>query len=90
MRNQDVIKKFVNYAEEAETLHVRSNGDKLFNYGTCLAQRYNGKIIVNVTRYSVTTSKIQSSLKHELSGYQVIEVSGVPLGTVNLFPYIKK
>lgn len=90
MRNQDVIKKFVNHAENARTLHVLSNGDKLFNYGTCLAQRYNGKIIVNVTRYSVTTSKIQHYLKYELDGYQVTEVSGVPRGTADLVPYIKK
>lgn len=89
MRNQEVISKFVNFAESAATANVRSNGDKLFNYGTCIAQRHEGKIIVNVTRYSVTTSKMQNYLRRELSGYDVIKVTNVPIGTCNLVPYIK-
>ena len=89
MRNQEVISKFVNFAESAATANVRSTGDKLFNYETCIAQRHEGKIIVNVTRYSVTTSKMQNYLLCELSGYDVIEVTSVPRGTCNLVPYIK-
>ena len=89
MKNQEVISKFVNFAESAATVNVRSTGDKLFNYETCIAQRHKGKIIVNVTRYSVTTSKIQCYVRWELSGYDVIKVTGVPKGTCNLVPYIK-
>ena len=90
MRNQEVISKFVNFAESAATANVRSIGDKLFNYETCIAQRHEGKIIVNVTRYSVTTSKMQNYLRRELSDYDVIEVTSVPRGTCNLVPYIKQ
>ena len=90
MRNQEVISKFVNFAESAATANVRSTGDKLFNYETCIAQRHEGKIIVNVTRYSMTTSKLQNNLRCELSGYDVTEVTGVPRGTCNLVPYINK
>ena len=90
MRNQEVISKFVHFAESAATANVRSNGDKLFNYATCIAQRHEGKIIVNNTRYSVTTSKMQCYVRRELSGYDVIEVTGVPRGTCNLVPYINK
>ena len=89
MKNQEVISKFVNFAESAATVNVRSTGDKLFNYETCIAQRHGGKIIVNVTRYSVTTSKMQNYLRCELSGYDVTEVTGVPRGTCDLVPYIK-
>lgn len=89
MRNQEVISKFVNFAESAATANVRSTGDKLFNFYTCIAQRHEGKIIVNVTRYSVTTSKMQNNLLCELSGYDVIEVTNVPRGTCDLVPYIK-
>ena len=89
MRNSEVISKFVNCAESAATANVRSTGDKLFNYETCIAQRHEGKIIVNVTRYSMTTSKLQNNLRCELSGYDVTEVTGVPRGTCNLVPYIK-
>ena len=89
MRNQEVISKFVNFAESAATANVRSTGDKLFNYEACIAQRHEGQIIVNVTRYSMTTSKLQNNLRCELSGYDVTEVTGVPRGTCNLVPYIK-
>ena len=89
MRNQDVISKFVNFAESAATANVRSNGDKLFNYGTCIAQRHEGKYLLNVTRYSITTSKIQCYVRRELSDHDVIEVTSVPRGTRNLVPYIK-
>lgn len=90
MTNQEVIGKFVNFAESAATANVRSTGDKLFNYETCIAQRHEGKIIVNVTRYSMTTSKMQNYVRRELSDYYVIEVTGVPKGTCNLLPYINK
>ena len=89
MRNQEVISKFVNFAESAATANVRSNGDKLFNYETCIAQRHEGKVIVNVTRYSVTTSKIQNYLRGEMANKDVIEVANVPKGTFDLIPYIK-
>ena len=90
MRNQEVIGKFVHFAESAATANVRSTGDKLFNYTTCIAQRHEGKVIVNVTRYSVTTSKIQNYLRAELSNKVVIKVTSVPMGTRNLVPYINK
>ena len=89
MRNQEVISKFVHFAESAATANVRSTVDKLFNYATCIAQRHEGKIIVNVTRYSVTTSRIQNYLRGEMANKDVIEVANVPLGTFDLIPYIK-
>lgn len=89
MRNQEVINKFVHFAESAATANVHSTSDKLFNYATCIAQRHEGKIIVNVTRYSVTTSKIQNYLRGELANKDVIEVANVPRGTFDLIPYIK-
>ena len=90
MRNQEVISKFVNFAEAASPAIVRSPGDKLLSYYTCIAQRHEGKIIVNVTRYSMTTSKLQDHVRWELSGYDVIEVTNVPIGTRDLVPYINK
>ena len=89
MGNQEVISKFVHFAESAATANVRSIGDKLFNYETCIAQRHEGKIIVNVTRYSVTSSKIQNYLCGEMANKDVIEVANVPKGTFDLIPYIK-
>ena len=89
MRNQEVISKFVHFAESAATANVRSTGDELFNYYAWIAQRHEGKIIVNVTRYSVTTSKMQNYLRGEMANKDVIEVANVPKGTFDLIPYIK-
>ena len=90
MTNQEVIGKFVNFAELAYTANVLSTGDKLFSYSTCIAQRHGSKIIVNVTRYTVTTSKMQKYLRCVLSNRDVIEVTNVPKETCNLVPYINK
>lgn len=67
MKNLDVIKAFI-YGEQAHTLNLMSSGDKLINYSTCIAQRKNGQIYVADTKFSVSTSKIQSALRRELLG----------------------
>ena len=67
MKNLDVIKAFI-YGEQAHTLNLMSSWDKLINYSTCIAQRKNGQIYVADTKFSVSTSKIQSALRRELLG----------------------
>ena len=67
MKNTDVIRAFI-YGEQAHTLNLMSSGDKLINYSTCIAQRKNGQIYVADTKFSVSTSKIQSALRRELLG----------------------
>lgn len=66
-RNIDVIRAFI-YGEPAHTLNLMSSGDKLINYSTCIAQRKDGKVYVTDTKFSVSTSKIQSALRKELLG----------------------
>lgn len=66
-KNIDVIKAFI-YGDTLHTTNLRSTGDKLINYSTCLAQRKDGKIYVTDSKFSQTTSKIQSALRKELLG----------------------
>lgn len=90
MKNQDVIREFAINGKEVSTKNVRFVNDKLMNYGTCLAQRLqDGTVIFNRTKYSVTTSKIQNYVAYELGTYKVVEVTGVPAGTINLTAYVK-
>lgn len=72
----------------ASANRVHSSGDKLFSYGTVLLQRLsNGQTIGNVTKYSATTSKHQSQVGASMA---TKKVSGVPRGTTDLRPYLKR
>ena len=88
MTNLQVIKSFLNkecahtptreiingiYAYQGQTL--RSNGLELINYSTRIAYHEDGKLYLNVHKYSRTTSKIQSQLRAQAQNYgmEVIE-----------------
>lgn len=90
--NKDIINAFINgkaYAHNTN-LRVGCNGDRLINYSTTLAQRCGKKIIVNATKYSVSTSKIQSWLNYAIKDFDLIVVDNVPMGTIDLQPYAKR
>lgn len=53
-------------------------GDQLIHYDTVIAERYNGNILLNVSRYSPQTSKIQTTLRESIPHKKLIEVSMVP------------
>lgn len=76
MNNETVIKKFLNkekgktalrdiqhgyYTYKGRTLE--SNGVELINYSTIIAYWKNSKLYINNKKYSVTTTKIQNTLK---------------------------
>lgn len=90
MRNRQVIENFINkkaghtpkrminamYMYEGMTL--KSNGLELINYSTRIAFHQDNKLYLNINKYSVTTSKIQSLIKYLASeeGLEVIEIEG--------------
>jgi hypothetical protein len=95
LTNQNVIKAFYNQQEgkiESHTgnLWIDGTGKRLMNYATCLAQRIEGVVVINVTKYSVTTSKIQSKLKSEFAYYPstVHTTKPVPINTAWLEDYV--
>ena len=82
MTNLQVIKAFLNkecahtptreivngiYAYKGQTL--TSNGLELINYSTRIAYHEDGKLFLNVHKYSVTTSKIQNQLRAQAQNY---------------------
>ena len=65
-RNAEFIKYFKDGGREQKNcnnLHII--GDKLYNYGTILIEDDGAIAKVNLTKYSRTTSKIQSYIKRE-------------------------
>ena len=80
MSNEVVIKLFLNHQEahtptrnitngvytyKGQTLHT--DGQKLWNYNTIIAEWKDSRLYINTKKYSVTTSKIQHKIK-ELAG----------------------
>ena len=89
--NQDVMRDFVN-GVESRSRNVYSDGNNLYNYGTLIAEKIGGhKVLFNVTKYSVATSKIQSQLRSILvrGGWEIEEVCNVPLRPWGLTYYRK-
>ena len=89
MSNEKVIKEFLNgnqaktqlrtilngyYTYEGRTLWTNNN--ILVNYNTNMAKLEGNKLYLNIKKYSVTTSKIQSMIKRLATsqGLEVIEV----------------
>lgn len=62
MRNDEVIKEFLHKNFNKHASSVSSEQDKLFSYGTIIAQWFDDVLLVNDTRYSTTTSKAQGTL----------------------------
>lgn len=94
MKNIEVIKKFIaRKVAKSSNNNLRTNGDRIVNYSTGLAEwtQDGKKVIVNTTKYSVTTSKIQTYIRYELrvAGIDTIEVTGVPCGRYELTRYLK-
>lgn len=68
MKNTDVIQMFIDGASKGKTKNLRIEDNKLVNYDTTLAQWEGNEMIVNMTKYSQSTSIIQNQLLHKLQG----------------------
>lgn len=68
MRNEEVVIAF-SHREEAKssTGSLWSTGDCLYSYSTCIAEYdKDGRLYVNLTKYSTTTSHHQTLVKRHL------------------------
>lgn len=96
MKNSEVAQSFAfNNVNEAKALNLEYTNNKLYSYSTVIAQRLNdGRVILNDTKYSCTTSRHQYYLRYYLSKVysenEIIKVNNVPRGTYDLERYIKK
>lgn len=89
MNNIEVIKRFLNkkaghtpirtiqngyFTYQGQTL--KSNGLELINYNTRIAYHQDNKLYINISKYSKTTSKIQSQLKELAYNFDIVEYEG--------------
>lgn len=87
MTNYQVIKAFIE-RRPASVNNVKSTGDKLFSYDTCIAQRHNNIMLINNTKYSMTTSRHLSMFKFYYK-QDTFSVNYVPKGSTDLLQYFK-
>lgn len=90
MKNIEVIQAFVNGDENAKTKNLYIEGDRLMNYDTCLAERFellDGtlRFIVNISKYSTTTTTIQNKLINYLPEDPMNQfLTNIPMGADSL------
>jgi hypothetical protein len=85
MRNDKVITEFLKKNFNLSASSVSSEQDKLFSYSTIIAQWFDNTLLVNTTRYSVTTSKAQGNLIREIDdNVEWYTVDNVRMGTSDL------
>lgn len=88
MKNEKVIKKFLEREQAKTTLRSIINGyysykgrtlwtrdNELINYSTRIAYIEDNTLYINIKKYSSTTSRIQSKLKQlaSLTNYNIVE-----------------
>ena len=91
MKNLDVVRAFFsNKVAKSSNSNLRvevghDNTLRLRNYNTTLLQKNaDGTIIYNNTRYSVSTSRIQSYIRRELGWRKYKEVNNINYDTFDL------
>lgn len=88
MRNIEVIKQFLNKSSgNSDTGNLISDGVKLFSYNTCIAEWTDDFVLFNVTKYSRSTSRIQSMMLRELKTliHKSVSIDNVPINTQYLW-----
>ena len=82
-KNIDVLNSFVSGDKEVKSNNLTIEGDKLFSYDTCIAERswVDGEIKfkVNATKYSSSTTTIQNQLLRRLAHDDIHVVTDVQM-----------
>lgn len=94
MKNKDVCYAFLN-KEKCVGSNLTNDGNKLFSYYTCIAEWFNDTLLLNGTKYSVTTSKHQGILQRAFNNCGLINIKihtlyNVERGTQSLYKELMK
>ena len=86
MKTKEVIDNFLNKRFDYKASSLYSKEDKIINYNTILAQWFGDTLLINITKYSTTTSKHQNRLVESADekGIQYYTVSDIPMDINNL------
>ena len=88
LSNKAVVENFA-VGKNSHNRNLESRGTRLINYSTCLAQFYGGKLLINTTKYSVSTSKVQNLLYAHFLGHKDVQfINNVRIGTLYLDRFV--
>lgn len=93
MKNQLVANHFI-LGGTATGSNFCTTGEKLFSYETTIAEWFNGKLLINPTKYSSSTSHHQTLLRKAIIDYDISEEvcvytqTNVPINTSSLKDYV--
>lgn len=83
MNFKEVIALFVDGATEGQSSgqgNLKIKGNVLVHYFTPILERYNNSYILNFSRYSIVTGRLQKQIKEIIPKEQIIQVTRVPEG----------
>jgi len=87
VKNEQLVNNFLMGETKGKASNLEIRGDKLVNYGTTIAQRVNGVIVLNLTKYSMSTTRIQNMLRKEMPNARTTSTD-VPRGAKDLTLYL--
>ena len=83
---KDLVEMFIEGATEglsggtSHNRNLRIQGKLLIHYDTTIAERMDSKIIINDTRYSLQSSKLQKILRETVSKDKQVILKGIDKG----------
>ena len=83
MNFKEVVVLFAEGATEGQSSwqgNLKIKGDVLIHYFTPILERYNGGYILNFSRYSIVTGRLQKQIKEIIPEEQITQVTRVPEG----------
>lgn len=93
MTQEQLVKNFLNGAQDGASSgagNLKIQGNLLIHYQTIISERCGDKFILNVTRYSIVTGRIQKILRENIPENILLTAHKVPEGTNDsLLPFVK-
>lgn len=80
MKQLELVKAWLEGANDGSVGSMSVDGDRLVHYSTVIAERYGKKVILNYTRYSLASGKVQKMVTDAVPREDIIFVSGVEAG----------
>ncbi len=76
----ELFKEGVNEGITSGQGNLKIKGTLLIHYNTTIAERYENHLILNMTRYSIITGRIQNDIKGAFDGMEILVITNVIQG----------
>lgn len=91
MKQQELVEAFINGETTGTAKSLSIDGMQLIHYNTAVAERMGEKIILNYTRHSLATGKVQKMITDAVNPSRLVYVSSVPSDTrCSLVTYLQQ